>query len=251
MRLAIVIPAYNEAATIRELVEQAARYAPVFVVDDGSTDATARALQGAPATLMRNERNLGKAASLWRGATAALAGGAEAVVTLDGDGQHDPAAIPRLVEQARAEPGRIVIAARLRNRDSTPALRLFANRAANFWISWAAGHRIRDSQSGFRLYPAALLRQVDLPLDAAHGFVFESEILIEGARLGFPTTFIEIEAVYRPGARKSHFRHRDTGLIVKMVARRLVRRGFYPLGLLRSLGWWPAPGLGSKKQPNL
>ena len=75
-----------------------------------------------------------------------------------------------------------------------------------------------------------------LPLDAEHGFVFESEILIAAADLGFRSRHIEIQAIYPAGNRKSHYRNRDTGFIVRMVARRLACRGFYPSGLLRSLG---------------
>jgi glycosyltransferase involved in cell wall biosynthesis len=240
MRVAIVIPAYNEAATIREVAAAAAQFAPVYVVDDGSRDDTAARLQDAPVTLLRHEVNRGKAASLWHGAMQALAAGAEAVITLDGDGQHRPAEIPQLVEQAEANPGHIVIAARLRNRDATPPLRLFGNRFANFWISWAAGCRIADSQSGFRLYPAELLRQIELNLDAEHSFVFESEVLIAAADAGFRCTHVEIEALYPAGNRKSHYRPaRDTYYIVRMVARRLALRGFYPTGLLRSLGLLP------------
>lgn len=225
MRVAIVIPAYNEAATIADIVERAARIAPVIVVDDGSEDDTAERLAAAPVTLLRNPTNQGKAAALWRGMNEALTAGFEAVVTLDGDGQHDPAEVPRLIERARAEPGALVIAARLKGREAVPPLRRFANWAANFWISWAAGQRIADTQSGFRLYPAQLLQRVNLPVGREHGFVFESEILIEAAALGVPCRHIEIEAVYRPGLRPSHYRHRDTGRIVRMVARRLFAPG--------------------------
>lgn len=237
MRVAIVIPAHNEAATIGDVVRRAASYAQLIaVVDDGSTDDTAQCVSSSGAVLLRNETNQGKAASLWRGMHWALKAGAEAVITLDGDGQHRPEEIPRLLAASASCPDRIIIGARQRGRDGAPWLRRFANRFADFWISWAAGHRIVDSQSGYRLYPAALLGRIRVSHDRARSFVFESEILIEAARLGFPSAAIEIDSLYPAAARASHYRAwRDTVRITRMVAWQLIRRGMHPVGLWRVL----------------
>lgn len=236
MNVMAVIPAYNDGATLPDVATRAAAYCPVIVVDDGSTDDTAGAMAARSVTLLRNERNRGKAASLWRGFEHALARGADAVISLDADGQHPPDEIPRLIETATRHPGRIVVAARSIERDRTPPLRLFANRQANFWISWAAGYRITDSQSGFRLYPAGLLRRLDLRVGPGRGFVFESEVLIEAAWRGVRCVSVPIRAIYDTGARPSHYRAaRDTLRIVFMVAGRLLSRGTYPQGLYRSL----------------
>jgi glycosyltransferase involved in cell wall biosynthesis len=236
MNFWVVIPAYDEAATIRDVVERALAQCPrVIVVDDGSTDGTAAALAGLRATLLRNATNQGKAASLWLGIQHALAEGAEAVITLDGDGQHAPEDVPRLVEMAARHPGQIVIGSRMGERAAFPRRRLYANEAANFCISWAAGYRIGDSQSGFRLYPAALLQHITVPHDRAHGFVFESEILIEAARRGIRSVSVPIAAIYRPGARASHFHAvRDVVRIARMVTWKLVSRAMYPQGLVRA-----------------
>ena len=235
MRFAIVIPAYNEAATIRDLAERALRHGmAVIVVDDGSRDGTARALEGLAVQLLRNEENQGKAAALWRGAQAALANGVDAVITLDGDGQHVPEDIPRLIAVAQQNPGSIVIGARLADRHAIPKLRYFANRVAVFALSWACGQRLDDSQSGFRIYPAELLRALVIPHDRAHSFVFESEVLIEAARLGHRCVMVPIAAIYRPGARASHFRHLDALRIARMVAWKLLWRGFNPRGFYRA-----------------
>jgi glycosyltransferase involved in cell wall biosynthesis len=232
---AIVIPAYNEAATLRDLAVRALAISPcVIVVDDGSTDDTAGVVQGLPVELLRNEKNQGKAASLWRGMQHALRLGVEAVVTLDGDGQHAPEDIPRLVEASRAHPRHLIIGARLKDAADIPRSRYIANRIANFWISWACGQRLEDSQSGFRLYPADLLRVLSIRHDKRRGFVFESEVLIEAARLGYPSLPVAIPAVYRPGARPSHYRHGDSWLITRMVAWRLLSRGLYLPGLYRA-----------------
>jgi glycosyltransferase involved in cell wall biosynthesis len=237
LNFAVVIPAYNEASTIRLVVMRALRYAErVIVVDDGSVDGTAAALGGMPVTVFVNETNRGKAASLWRGMQHALSLGVDAVVTLDADGQHDPADIPRLVGAARRSPGSIVIGARLADKDKIPPLRYFANRFANFWIAWAAGYPIEDSQSGFRLYPAALLRRVRVPHGPTKGFVFESEILIVASRLGYRSVPVPVAAIYPLEGRPSHFRQFvDVERIVRMVALKLLSRGMHPLGLVRSL----------------
>lgn len=181
MKVIAVIPAFNDGATLPDIIRRVTEFCPVIVVDDGSTDDTADIVKGSLVTLLRNGENRGKAWSLWRGFCHALAQDADAVISLDADGQHMPEEIPHLIAAAERNPRRIVIAARSIAREQTPPLRLFANRMANFWISWAAGYPIVDSQSGFRLYPANLLRKLDLPVDSAHGFVFESEVLIEAS----------------------------------------------------------------------
>lgn len=238
MVVVAVIPAYNESATIADVAARARReLEAVIVVDDASSDGTAERLLGGDVVVLRNAENLGKGGSLWRGMAHALASGADAVVTLDADGQHRPEDIPALISAALANPGRIVIGARRLSRERAPPARRFANAFADFWISWAAGHPIEDSQSGFRLYPAALLRQLDIRHDRDRSFVFESEVLIEGARLGWRSCAVPIETIYRKGSRPSYFRPvTDIVRITRMVAAKLLRRGMYPVGLLRALG---------------
>src|SRR5258708_29080592 len=188
------IPAYNEVEPIGAWAERALRMVPnVVVVDDGSQDGTAAQLAGLPVTLLRNERNIGKAASLWRGFEHALARGARSVVTLDGDGQHSPEDIGRLLNVSAMYPHRIVIGARLHDRKNFPARRYYANQFARFWISWAAGYPIAATQSGFRVYPASLLSRLSRKQVSCQGFGFESEILILAAAAG-----VRSVAVARP-----------------------------------------------------
>lgn len=237
MKITAVIPAYNEGATIRPLAEAIlAQGLELIVVDDGSGDDTAAQIVDLPLQLIRHPANQGKAACLRHGMDAAVAGGADGVLTLDGDGQHNPGEIPGLLASFADHPECLIIGARLLNREQAPKGRLFANNFADFWISWAAGRRIHDSQSGFRLYPARAIRQVQINHDKRHGFVFESEFLIEAANQGFGFRTVPIASCYPKQARASHFRPAaDISLIVRMVAGRLFRRGMYPQGLLRSL----------------
>lgn len=253
MQVAVVIPAFNESATIADVVERALRHVEtVIVVDDGSRDDTAGALAGLPVVLMRNASNLGKAPSMARGFAAALERAMGAVITLDADGQHRPEDIPRLLAAAEEYPGDIIIAARLRGREHMPRARRFGNRQADFWISWAAGQPIHDTQSGYRLYPADVLKRIAVRAEARSGFVFESEVLIEAARIGCYARCIPIDTIYGESPRGSHYRAApDTTRIALMVAGKLIRRGLFPLGLLRSLGILPHPGgTGGAQRPD-
>lgn len=233
----MVIPAHDEAATIAHVAAGAlAMCSDVIVVDDGSTDGTGDALGQLAVQVIRHAENRGKAAALGTGFAAALAGGAEVVVTLDADGQHRPEDIPRLLASAAAYPDCIVIGARLADPTTIPKARYRANRVASFWISWAAGQWIEDTQSGFRVYPRRVLERVAAHLGTRDGFVFESEILIEAARRGFEVCSVPIPALYDPGRRPSHFRPvADVTAIVRMVAWKLLKRGMDPGALWRAL----------------
>ncbi|HEY8025789.1 MAG TPA: glycosyltransferase family 2 protein [Burkholderiaceae bacterium] len=235
--IALIIPAYNEVRTIRDLVVRSlAIIRLVIVVDDGSNDGTAAALEGLPITLLRHDTNQGKASSLWDGFIEARKRMVVGIVTIDGDGQHLPEDIPRLLRHFRAAPDTIIIGSRLHEKDKIPRSRYNANRFANFWVAWAAGYPIIDSQSGFRVYPATLLDRIKVAHRRSSCFVFESEILIEAGRIGVTSCPVPIAAIYMPDARASHFRPiLDIARIVRMIAWKLVSRGMYPQGLVRSL----------------
>lgn len=235
--LVVVIPAYQEAASIASVVSRTREVlpaVPVLVVDDGSTDGTPELARAAGAWVMRGTANQGKGAALRRGMKRALILGAAYVATLDGDGQHRPEDLPRLLALAR--PDRIVIGSR-RRASGQPAARRYANRVADFWVSWAAGHAIADSQSGLRIYPAPALAHLDRYEGRARRFSFESEILIDSARAGITTDAADIPALYGAALRRpSHFRPvADIARIVVMVAGKLLARGMDPAGLYRSL----------------
>ena len=229
----VVIPAYNEAETVRDVAMRARQQcANVVVVDDGSTDSTARTLAGLEMTVLRNEDNNGKAGSLWRGFQHALESGAVGVITLDADGQHAPEEIPSFVKRSLDDPTAFLVGVRRRDQRKSSPWRYIANRIADFWIGWAAGQPIEDSQSGFRLYPAGLLREVTLKHNRSRSFVFESEIVIEAARRGFQCRNVPVTVAPRSGPRPSHFSPvLDILKITRMVAWKLLSRGMFLRGL--------------------
>ncbi len=233
---AIIIPSYNEEATIYDIASRALKFSPlVIVIDDGSTDNTIINLNDLPVVLIKNNINRGKAASLWEGIHAARQYNVKYIISLDGDGQHSPEDIPKLLLKTEDQPNHIIIGARLADKSSIPAKRYYANRIANFWLAWAAGYPISDSQSGFRIYPNQLFDDLKISISKRSSFVFESEILIKASQRGIQCTAVAIPAVYARNARPSHFRGvRDITLITLMIARSLITRGFYPQGLYRS-----------------
>ncbi|CAN5712955.1 glycosyltransferase family 2 protein [soil metagenome] len=228
--VAVVIPALNEALRIREVVQGAlAHCARVIVVDDGSDDGTGECIADLPVTLLRHTRRMGKGACLRDGFREAARQGAAGVLTMDGDGQHAAADIPRLIEAGNRHPGDVIIGARLRKRAAQPTYRRIGNDFGDWGIGWACGMRIVDSQSGQRLYPHAVFTLPDVP---GEGFVFEAQMLISAARqAGARIVSVPIESRYAPADapaqfRKSHFRLvHDLRQIVSHVASQIIARG--------------------------
>ncbi|MEO7936869.1 MAG: glycosyltransferase family 2 protein [Dokdonella sp.] len=204
-RVAILIPALNEELAIRRVIQSALAVLPdVIVVDDGSTDRTAEIATELGVILIRHASPLGKGESLRDGFREAIRLGFDAVVAMDGDGQHEAADIPRMLAAARKYPDSLVIGARIRTRENQPNARRRANAVADWGISWGCGIPVADTQSGQRYYPKAAMQLVDLP---AQGFVFEAAILIAAVReLGLGVVSIPIETRYSGEFRLSHFR---------------------------------------------
>ncbi|MBL0162629.1 MAG: glycosyltransferase family 2 protein [Xanthomonadales bacterium] len=224
-RVAILIPALNEELAIRRVVESAlAVLADVIVIDDGSTDATLERIADLPVILIRHESPKGKGESLRDGFREALRLGFDAVVAMDGDGQHDAADIPRMLAAARRYPDSLVIGARIRTRENQPNARRRANAVADWGISWGCGIPVADTQSGQRYYPRKAMELVDLP---AQGFVFEAAILIAAVReLGLGVVSVPIDTRYSGEFRLSHFRPvRDVTLITLYTIGQVVRYG--------------------------
>jgi GT2 family glycosyltransferase len=222
----IVIPVYNEAGTIGEVVRGAARHGDVLVVDDGSTDGSGEVAACAGADVIRLERRGGKGAALRCGLTESLARDAQRVVTMDGDGQHDPDDLPRLLAAAAEAPDALVIGGRLggigqRAAMPLPSGRVAAIRVAGFFINWLTGAAVSDTQSGFRVYPAGL---IDAMRPRREGFVLESEMLVGAAARGWRLVEVPVAAIHF-AERRSRFRPvRDGTAVGTYLAARIAMR---------------------------
>jgi len=191
-----VIPAYNEQRLIASVVEGAARRVErVFAVDDGSTDGTAAAAEGAGATVIAHQRNMGKGAALSTGLARAVEEGFRGAVTLDGDGQHDPSEIPGLVGEFESSGADIVVGTRMANAAGMPFIRLATNAVTSLIVTLTAGQRITDSQSGFRVFRCATAAR--LPVVSSR-FDAETEILIRAARAGMKIREVPVSTIYGP-----------------------------------------------------
>ena len=213
-----VIPAYNAGPAVVGVARGAAARLGadrVLIVDDGSADGAPNLAADAGFTVIIHPVNRGKGAALRTGFEAALERGAHGVLTLDADGQHDPAWIPRFLEAAHTAD--MVIGSRMKDPGPMPWLRVFVNHFTSAVVSLLAGTRITDSQSGFRWIGAGVLRAV--PLESER-FDAESEILIKAARLRFRIREVPMPAVYGDEISKVH-PFRDTIRFFRLVGRSL------------------------------
>ena len=217
MRTLVVIPGRDIAATVAPLVGKIRAQDPaldVLVVDDGSTDGTAEAARRAGAEVVAHDGNRGKGAALRTGIAHAAARGYDAIVTMDGDLQHDPSAIPQFVAALARGDGDIVVGTRMRAVGSMPPIRVWTNRTTSRVVSRLAGQDIPDSQSGFRIMRTSAVSGIRL---VTSRYDTESEILIRAARRGARIASIPIEAIYE-GARSHINPAIDTLRFLRLVA---------------------------------
>jgi glycosyltransferase involved in cell wall biosynthesis len=224
-RVLVLIPAHDEAPRIAPVIAAALRHLPVLVVDDGSSDDTAETAERAGARVVRQRPNQGKGAALRAGFRAALADGVEAVVTLDADGQHDPAEVPAFLgayarRTLAGQPTELIIGRRDFRR--MPPLRRLSNWLGTLAVSMAVGRRIDDNQSGYRLVGRRLMSAT---LDSAEsGFAFEVEMIAICLREGWAIEWVPIRTIY--GDEGSHIRplhHLGEFLAATRRARRITR----------------------------
>jgi glycosyltransferase involved in cell wall biosynthesis len=201
-----VIPVYNHGATLREVVCGALRQGPsVVVVDDGSTDMDVPALlAGLEVTLLTHPRNAGKGAAL-RTAARHLAGlGVGHMITLDADGQHDPADIAAFLPHLSPEAMCLVVGDRDFSAARIPWRSRVGRILSNLLVRLEAGVTVTDSQSGFRAYPVSLL--AGLPCRAG-GYAYEVEALVRGCWAGVRVVHVPVSVGYpEPSRRITHFR---------------------------------------------
>ncbi len=221
-RIVALIPAHDEAPRIVTVIRGALEHLPVLVVDDGSTDATVVEATAAGAVVLSQHPNQGKGAALRAGFARALTDGVLAVVTLDADGQHDPAELPRFIEAEMAQPGELIVGRRDFGR--MPLVRRVSNWTGTVLLSAAIGRWIPDNQSGYRLVGRRLMAAM---LDSHEdGFAFEVEMIAVCLREGWPIRWVPISTIY--GDERSHIRplhHLREFIGVLWRARRIARSG--------------------------
>ena len=191
-KILALIPAYNEASHIRDVVTGARTHLPVLVVNDGSTDDTATRAEEAGATLLDQIPNQGKGAALRAGFRWTLDAGYEAVITLDADGQHDPAEIPKFLGAYADDQADLIIGAR--EFEDMPPIRRLANTVGRWSFSWAIGQPILDNQSGYRLISRRLTEAILISGEA--GFEFEVEMIVICVQRGFTLDWVPIRTIY-------------------------------------------------------
>ena len=209
MRICALIPAFNEAPYIANVVERALQHvAEVVVIDDGSVDGTADIARTAGATCLQLPKNQGKASALRAGIAYAREHNFTHVITLDGDGQHLPEDIPVIIRAAEETGADLIIGARSFDRALMPGPRYFSNVFGSRLASALVGCEIRDSQSGFRLFR---LDKLDAAKLRSRYYELEMEILIKMARSGRTIAHAPIRSVYDDGHARSKMKPvRDT-----------------------------------------
>ena len=212
--IGILIPCFNGRAHIAEVVRGARPHGcPIWVVNDGSSDDSKALALAAGATVLDHDHNRGKGAALKTGFDHALGSGCEAVLTLDADGQHNTQEIPAFLAAHRSTPQALIIGTRSFDPRRMPLRSRIGNAISTWWISRFAGRRHRDTQSGYRLYPRALLA---VPIETAH-FETETELLLRAAQLSIPLVELPIETIY-PSDHTTHFRgFADTWRVLTVV----------------------------------
>ena len=220
-RFAAFVPAYNAATHIEEVLASIKRYIPprnIIVVDDGSTDDTASVAERSGVLVVRHEVNRGKGGAI-RTAVERLStlSDIDAVVMLDADGQHDPQEIPRFAEEFMKGTTDIIVGNRMAARGGMPAIRVLTNRFTSAIVSLRAGQRIPDSQNGYRLVRASLIRRLDL---VTSRYEIDSELIIKACHAGGRASSIPVSTIY--GSEKSAIRpFHDSIRFIALVMRSL------------------------------
>ena len=209
MKLTILIPTYNNASTVCDVVRRSVAVWPdVMVVDDGSTDDTRERLsqlqQEVSFVIVSYPDNRGKGGALKAGFKEAKAKGYTHVLTLDADGQHFPEDAPVLIEAARKQPEALIVGSRSFGDKNMPGGNVFANKFSNFWFTVQTLQSIPDTQTGYRLYP---LNGVGGLSVLTARYEAELELLVFSAWRGTPLVPVPVRVYYpAPEERVTHFR---------------------------------------------
>ena len=193
-KIAVAIPAHNAADTIGRLISRVAEFVPsenIFVVDDGSTDKTELVARQHGVWVLRHAVRKGKGSSLRDASQKILLENYDSIITLDSDLQHDPSEIPSFIQASDSFD--VVVGKRDVSAGHMPIHRFLSNSITSKLISLRTGAKIEDSQCGYRLYRAEVLKKVD---STRKHYDYESDVLIKAVLAGFSVGFIPVKTIY-------------------------------------------------------
>jgi glycosyltransferase involved in cell wall biosynthesis len=206
LKACVIVPTYNNEQTLSSVLTDLLRYTNnIIVVNDGSTDTTYNILQsfnnievtGYPV-------NKGKGYALRYGFKKALEKGYHYAITIDSDGQHFPEDLYKFLDQIEGNPGSLIMGARNMNQSGIPGRSSFGNNFSNFWFKFETGITLSDTQSGYRLYPLLLLKDLHF---ITRKFEFEIEVLVRAAWADIPIHQVPVKVFYAEKSKRvSHFR---------------------------------------------
>ena len=221
-RYGVLICAYNEADTIGSLVRSvlALGASELIVVDDGSSDHTVALAQQSGATVLRNRRNLGKGSSLKRGFKAMLEREVEAVVVVDGDGQHDPQEIRLFLDAYERTGIPVLIGNRMANTSGMPILRKWTNRFFAYILNRLMKVYVADPPCGFRFYRSDILPFI---MSSEQRFAFEFDVLLRAASRKIRIDSVQISTIYGDHQQSHVEPFRDAWLLGGVIRNHLNR----------------------------
>ncbi len=207
LSLCVLIPTYNNQKTLENVVKNVLEWCEsVIVVNDGATDKTAEIIVSFGKTIdsLAHYPNRGKGYALRSGFKYASEKGFKYAITIDSDGQHFAEDIPQFIEMIEKEPGSIIVGARNMEQSGVPKKSSFGHKFSNFWFEFETGITLPDTQSGYRLYPLFLLKEMRF---FTPKYEFEIEVIVRAAWKGIKVTSVPVKVIYEPKeTRVSHFR---------------------------------------------
>ncbi len=207
LKCCVIIPTYNNHKTLKRVIDGVLKYTKnIIIINDGSTDTTSTILsEYQELNQIHLEKNQGKGNALRLGFKKAVELGFEYAITIDSDGQHYPDDIPLFIDELEksANKNLLLIGSRDLNAKGMPKKNSFANKFSNFWFWAETGHKLQDTQSGFRLYPVKELSKMKFYTTK---FEFEIEVIVKASWKGIEVKSIPIRVLYDPSERVSHYR---------------------------------------------